>query len=56
MESARPDKVERAKKILETHHKASQAVKARLAVQEGETITFDEETIKELEALGYIIE
>ena len=54
LESSKPGKVEHAKKLLEAHHKASQAVKARLAMQEGEEIILDEETIKELEALGYI--
>ena len=56
LESSRPGKVEHARKLLEAHHKASQAVKSRLAVKETVEFTLDQETLKELEALGYIVE
>ena len=56
LESSRPDMVERAKKLLKAHAEASKAVKSRMIVKDGNEFVIDDETKKELEALGYVEE
>ena len=49
-----PDIVLRARKLLAAHESASQAVQARYGIHDAEQITFDEKTLEQLRAIGYV--
>ena len=48
------DSVAQARQLLERHHARSKALRARYAIENSEEVSFDDETMRRLKALGYV--